>query len=314
MKIASIASIAVAFFVILYANNFTGEAMTNINPKLSQDEQRVIVYKGTEMPFTGEFYKHKENGVYVCKNCGSELFDSNTKFESGSGWPSFDDSIKNAVKEVPDRDGRRVEIVCANCDAHLGHVFRGERMTEKNTRHCVNSVSLDFKKIAKTDSHTKVAYFAGGCFWGVEYHFEKQNGVIAAVSGYMGGRTENPTYHDVCYKNTGHLEVVKIEYDPSKISYEALAKLFFEIHDPTQKNGQGPDIGEQYLSAVFVNDQEEEQIVKKLITQLAKNKYFASTKILDAKTNQFYKAEEYHQDYYEKHSKQPYCHSYTKRF
>lgn len=314
MKKGFIASIAIAFFVILYANNFTGEKMTNINPKLSQDEQRVIVYKGTEMPFTGEFYKHKENGIYVCKNCGAELFDSNTKFESGSGWPSFDDSIKNAVKEVPDRDGRRVEIVCANCDAHLGHVFRGERMTDKNTRHCVNSVSLEFKKSGNIADETKYAYFAGGCFWGVEYHFENKKGVKEAVSGYMGGHTKNPTYHDVCYTKTGHLEVVRVAYNPKEVSFEELTKLFFEIHDPTQKNGQGPDIGEQYLSAVFYNDSHELEVVEKLIKILDSKNYTIATKLIDAKNHKFYEAENYHQDYYEKHGKKPYCHTYTKRF
>ena len=313
MKIASIASFIIIFFTILYATNSMGDKMTKINPNLSSEEKKVIVYKGTEMPFSGEFYKHKENGIYVCKNCGADLFDSQAKFESGSGWPSFDDSIKNAVKEIPDKDGRRIEIVCANCEAHLGHVFRGEYMTQKNTRHCVNSLSLDFKKIDKNND-VEYAYFAGGCFWGVEYHFEHKKGVLEAISGYMGGKIKDPTYHDVCYRNTGHLEVVKVAYNPKEVSYEELAKLFFEIHDPTQKNGQGPDIGEQYLSAVFVNNKEEEQIIKKLISQLEKNKYFATTKILDAKSNEFYKAEEYHQNYYEKHSKVPYCHTYTKRF
>lgn len=171
------------------------------------------------------------------------------------------------------------------------------------------------KSIKKVNiMNIKKAYFAAGCFWGVEYHFENKKGVKEAVSGYMGGHTKNPTYHDVCYKRTGHLEVVQVAYNPNEVTFEELTKLFFEIHDPTQKNGQGPDIGEQYLSAVFVNDAQEEQVVKKLIAELEKNKYFASTKILDAKTNEFYKAEEYHQDYYEKHSKQPYCHTYTKRF
>ena len=111
MKIASIASFIIIFFTILYATNSMGDKMTKINPNLSSEEKKVIVYKGTEMPFSGEFYKHKENGIYVCKNCGADLFDSQTKFESGSGWPSFDDSIKKAVKEIPDKDGRRIKIV-----------------------------------------------------------------------------------------------------------------------------------------------------------------------------------------------------------
>jgi methionine-R-sulfoxide reductase len=112
--------------------------------KLTAEEERVIVHKGTEYPGTGKFLYNKEKGTYVCKRCRAALYESDTKFESHCGWPSFDDEIKGAVKHLPDADGRRVEIVCANCDAHLGHVFEGERFTEKNTRHCVNSISLDF--------------------------------------------------------------------------------------------------------------------------------------------------------------------------
>lgn len=158
---------------------------------------------------------------------------------------------------------------------------------------------------------SKYAYFAGGCFWGVEYFFNKTEGVIEALSGYMGGETKNPTYQDVCYTNTGHLEVVRVEYDPKIISYEELAKLFFEIHDPTQVNGQGPDIGSQYLSAVFVFNEEEKETIQNLIQQLENNGYKVATKILSPAT--FYEAEEYHQRYYQKTGKIPYCHTYTKR-
>lgn len=222
---------------------------------LTKEEASVIIGKGTERPYSGKYNNNKEDGTYTCKQCGSALYKSDSKFESGSGWPSFDDAIEGSVKRIKDADGRRVEIVCAKCKAHLGHVFVGEGMTPKNTRYCVNSVSLDFEK-EKTDT-LKKAYFAGGCFWGVEYFLEKEFGVKSVVSGYMGGKLKNPTYKDVSRGNSGHLELVEVVYDSKEVSYEKLAKLFFEIHNPQQTNGQGPDIGEQYLSAIFVSNDEE---------------------------------------------------------
>jgi len=132
------------------------------------------------------------------------------------------------------------------------------------------------------------------------------------VSGYMGGTQENPSYEDVIYRNTGHLETVEVTYDPKKVSYEALARTFFEIHDPTQKNGQGPDIGEQYLSAVFVRNEYEKKTVQKLIRILKHKGFDAATQIRPLYP--FYKAEDYHQEYYEKTGKMPYCHVYKQKF
>jgi len=121
--------------------------------KLTAEEERIIVNKGTEYPFTGEYNKvptddsgHKLSGTFVCRRCEAPLYRTSDKFDSGCGWPSFDDQIDGNVKRVPDADGRRIEIVCANCDGHLGHVFTGERFTDKNTRHCVNSLSIKFVK------------------------------------------------------------------------------------------------------------------------------------------------------------------------
>lgn len=112
--------------------------------QLTAEEQRIIEHKGTEMPFTGEYNDHYESGTYICKRCNTSLYRSQSKFSSHCGWPSFDDEITGAVRREIDADGRRVEILCANCGGHLGHVFEGEQFTAKNTRHCVNSLSLSF--------------------------------------------------------------------------------------------------------------------------------------------------------------------------
>ena len=279
--------------------------------KLTPEEERVIVQKGTEPPFTGELLHNKDNGTYTCKRCDTPLFKSTSKFDSGCGWPSFDDEIEGAIKRVPDADDSRTEIVCATCDAHLGHVFVGEGYTDKDVRHCVNSISMNF--VAETSVvATEKAYFAGGCFWGVEHLLKETDGVISTSVGYMGGSKSNPSYKDVSYKNTGHAEAVEVVYDPSKTSYEALARLFFEIHDPTQRNRQGPDVGEQYRSVIFYVDEDQKQTSEKLIEILKDKGYDVATELVMA--DMFWIAEDYHQDYYDNTGKEPYCHVYTKRF
>lgn len=279
--------------------------------ELTPQEEAVIVHKGTERPFSGKYNNFSEEGTYTCRRCNAPLYSSGDKFASSCGWPSFDDEIESAIERKTDADGRRTEILCANCGGHLGHVFEGEGLTDKNVRHCVNSISMLFEAAGRAKDEAK-AYFAGGCFWGVEYLFEKQQGVISAVAGYMGGATKNPTYRQVCSGKTGHIEAVEVTYDPARVSYRDLAKYFFEIHDPAQANGQGPDIGPQYLSAVFYTSGDEKSTAQELIGILKDKGYNIATKLIPA--GKFWKAEDYHQDYYGKKGGRPYCHAYRKKF
>lgn len=277
---------------------------------LTAFESYVINDKGTEKPFTGEFNEKKDAGTYVCRKCGSALYRSQDKFASHCGWPSFDDAIPGAVLSVPDADGLRTEIVCNNCKGHLGHVFVGEGFTSKNTRHCVNSVSMMFEPAVSENKQTAV--FASGCFWGTEYHFAKAPGVLQTEVGYCGGHVENPTYEQVCNGTTGHLECLKVVFDANKISYEKLLRLFFETHDFSQKDGQGPDIGPQYLSAVFPENNEQKATVEKVIGELKEKSYFVATQVREPA--HFWAAEDYHQKYYFRNAKTPYCHIYRKIF
>ncbi len=156
------------------------------------------------------------------------------------------------------------------------------------------------------------AYFAGGCFWGVEYYFQQAPGVLSTRVGYMGGTTEKPTYEQVSHKKTGHAEAIEVVFDGAKTTYEALARLFFEIHDPTQLNRQGPDVGAQYRSAIFYADEDQERVAEKLIDILKKKGLDVETQVQPAAT--FWEAENYHQQYYTKGGGVPYCHVRKKVF
>jgi len=279
---------------------------------LSEFETYVIENKGTERAWTGEYTNLKDDGTYLCKKCGQALFRSDDKFDSHCGWPSFDDEIPGAIKRIPDADGMRTEIVCSNCGGHLGHVFEGEGFTSKNLRHCVNSVSVDFVADNLEKGRFETAILAGGCFWGVEYYLQKMEGVESVVSGYTGGHVINPTYKEVCTGRTGHAEAVKVIYDPDKVSYEDVVRTFLEIHDPTQINRQGPDIGEQYRSAIFYMNEYQRKIAEILLNILREKGYDISTQL--SRASKFYEAEKYHQDYYFEKGTTPYCHGYVKRF
>ena len=278
---------------------------------LTPHQFEIIINKDTEQPFTGRYNEIDSDGIYVCRNCATKLFKADNKFISTCGWPSYDIHIDNNVKTLLDADGRRTEILCNNCDGHLGHIFQGEGYTKLNTRYCVNSASVDFIPF-ESFGETEEIIVAAGCFWGVEHYLKKLDGVLLAESGYCGGNEPNPDYKKVCNGNTGYFEVVRVIFDKEKVSLEAILKYFFEIHDFTQTNGQGPDLGERYRSAVFYYDNKQKLIAENLVKLLTEKSYKVATEIREVKP--YYVAEDYHLDYYMRNGSIPYCHSHTKIF
>lgn len=277
-----------------------------VTNRLTDIERYVMEQKGTERPFTGEYYDFFEEGTYVCKRCGTALYRSNDKFRSGCGWPSFDDEIKGAVKRILDADGRRTEIQCAKCGAHLGHVFIGEGFTPKDTRHCVNSVSLKFVPLKKKYSNMKEIYFAGGCFWGTEHYFKQLRGVVDTQVGYANGNTDNPTYREVCTDKTGFAETVRVVYDPDVITLDFLTEMYFRAIDPTSVDQQGPDIGSQYRTGIYYKDDADKAEIRKVYDSM-RQKLGSRMAVEFLPLKNFYYAEEYHQDYLDKNPA-GYCH------
>ena len=287
------------------------ERVDQLAKKLNPEEARVILNQGTEPAFCGNLTDNKKDGTYTCRLCDLPLFKSDSKFTSGTGWPSFFQPYdpEHVLSRQDTSHGMvRDEIVCARCGGHLGHVFNdGPKPT--CLRFCVNSVSLDFVEQGESLPSQPVAqgikttYFAGGCFWGVEDLFAQLDGVHEAVSGYQGGNDNNPSYKDVCSGKTGHAESVRVRYDPQQISYQELLEYFFKIHNPTQGDRQGPDIGSQYRSMIFPTDQEQLEAAKQFIQDQQREGKWSNRTITTRVelAPKFYEAEDYHQDYHLKH-------------
>lgn len=296
---------------------------------LSPEQYRVMRQCGTEPPFSGKYNDYFAQGTYVCAACRAPLFRWETKYDHGTGWPSFtapasDDALE--YREDLSFGMRRTEVRCASCGAHLGHLF-DDGPAPSLDHFCINSAALDFAPegagagksrregpasgpaapagaARKAAPAQGTATFAAGCFWGVEYKFRQVKGVTDAESGYTGGTTKDPTYAQVCTDRTGHAEAVRVTFDPEIVSYDDLVRFFFTIHDPTQVDRQGLDIGNQYRSAIFYLDESQKQAAQRIMAEIAASGRFGeplATALVPE--SEFTRAEEYHQRFYEKNEK-----------
>lgn len=294
--------------------------------RLGPERFHVLRQAGTERAFTGAYWNNKEPGTYVCAGCSSPLFTSSTKFDSGTGWPSFTRPIE------PDRVSLhrdlsygmiRVEVRCATCDGHLGHVFEDGPAPER-TRYCMNSASLMFERegtsaasqpassVGQAPYHAgdggnapavpmglKSAVFAGGCFWCMVAPFEALDGVVEVLSGYTGGEEKNPRYEDVARGKTGHIEAVRVLYDPEKVGFPDLVEAYWRAVDPTDAGGQFADRGYHYRPVIFVaNDEEREQALASKAALQETGRFSAPIVVPVENAKPFWVAEDYHQNYY----------------
>ncbi len=283
---------------------------------LTKEQYHIAREQGTERPFTSEHYENHEEGVFICVACNNPLFSSKTKFNSGTGWPSYYAPYSSKSLNVATDNSlgmSRDEISCKRCDAHLGHVFDdGPQPT--GLRYCIDGIGLKF--VAKNESSTTaknavngeaVAVFAGGCFWCEEAVFESIKGVREVISGYSGGKEKKPNYKDVGAGKTGHAEAFEVYYDPAKVSFKDLVRVYFASIDPTTVNGQGPDNGTQYRSIAFYKNENEKKIIDEAIATISQSGKYKKPIAVEVKPFEFFVlGEDYHQNYVQLHPENPY--------
>jgi peptide methionine sulfoxide reductase msrA/msrB len=333
-QIAGSAAAAEKGNAVMATTDFKKPSADALKTKLDDLQYKVTQQCGTEPAFRNAYWDNHKPGIYVDVVSGEPLFSSIDKFDSGTGWPSFVKPIAG-TEIVEKRDNaygmERVEARSKKADSHLGHVFPDGPRDRGGMRYCINSASLKFIPVedmekagygeylqpfvqaglvktsaqanganaeGKSAAKTEVATFAGGCFWGMEEILRKIPGVISTRVGYTGGTTKNPTYKQVCTGLTGHAEAIEITFDPTKTSYEKLLSVFFRMHDPTTLNRQHNDIGTQYRSAIFYNDDEQKKIAEAVKEKFDKSGRFKKPIVTEIiKAGPFYVAEDYHQKY-----------------
>jgi len=271
--------------------------------RLSIEQFRIGRTAGTERAFCGVFHDNHKKGVYFCAGCGLPLFRSGDKFDSGTGWPSFFQPFaeENIGEQTDNELGMtRTEVHCVRCDMHLGHVFP-DGPKPSGLRYCINSAVLSFQEDGP-DPELETLDLGAGCFWGVEEVYSKFVGTRKTEVGYEGGWTKNPNYQEVCAHGTGHAEVMRLVYETKKTNTRKVVEYFFKIHDPTTLNRQGPDVGDQYRSAIYFNRPEQEMVIRSVIAELTQQKKFSRPIVTQVDlAGTFTPAEEYHQKYFQKH-------------